>query len=60
MPVLFVYPINNEENNTRYERYKLLADSRENVLFGGRLGSYRYYDMWQVIKEALEMAAREI
>ena len=48
------YPVNDSENNERYARYKELADSEENVIFGGRLAEYRYYDMHQVIKSALD------
>lgn len=48
------YPINDEENNALYDRYKELADREKNVIFGGRLGKYRYYDMDQVIRAALD------
>ena len=48
------YPINNEKNNTLYEKYKELADRDKKVIFGGRLGQYKYYDMDKVIEEALE------
>lgn len=48
------YPVNDSENNERYSRYKELADSEEHVIFGGRLAEYRYYDMHQVIKSALD------
>lgn len=54
------YPINNEENNALYEKYKALAESKQNVIFGGRLGQYRYYDMDAVILTALENAEREL
>ncbi len=53
------YPINDEKNNRLYEAYRGLAEKEENVLFGGRLGMYRYYDMDKTIKAALEMAQRE-
>ena len=53
------YPVNNEKNNTLFEAYKKLAEKEKNVLFGGRLGQYRYYDMDKVIAAALDMAARE-
>ena len=53
------YPINDEKNNRLYEAYRELAEKEENVLFGGRLGMYRYYDMDKTIKAALEMAQRE-
>lgn len=50
------YPVNDEKNGALYERYKALADREENVLFGGRLGEYKYYDMDQVIAAALKAA----
>lgn len=48
------YPVNDEENSLRYSRYKELADVEEGVIFGGRLAEYKYYDMHQVIKSALD------
>ena len=48
------YPMNDEKNNALYERYRELAEKEEHVIFGGRLGMYRYYDMHQVIAEALK------
>lgn len=54
------YPINDESNNALYERYKSLAESEEKVIFGGRLGQYRYYDMDAVILAALEAAESEL
>lgn len=48
------YPINNSINSELYLKYKKLAKTEENVIFGGRLGEYRYYDMDQVIKSALD------
>ena len=48
------YPINNSRNSELYLKYKELAKTEENVIFGGRLGEYRYYDMDQVIKSALD------
>ena len=48
------YPINNEKNNELYNKYKELADKEENVIFGGRLGQYKYLDMDKVIAEALK------
>lgn len=47
------YPINDEANNTLYEKYKALAVTRPDVIFGGRLGQYKYYDMDKVIAAAL-------
>lgn len=49
------YPVNNERNNALYEKYKELALKEKNVLFGGRLGQYKYYDMDKVIEAAWEM-----
>lgn len=54
------YPVNNEKNNALYARYRELAEQEKNVLFGGRLGQYRYYDMDKVIAAALDMAAAEL
>lgn len=54
------YPVNNEKNDALYQKYKELADREERVIFGGRLGSYKYYDMDKVIKAALEMCVREL
>jgi UDP-galactopyranose mutase len=50
------YPVNNEENNALYEKYKALAEKEENVVFGGRLGQYKYYNMDQIVAEALALA----
>lgn len=54
------YPINDEKNNKLYEKYKELANKDENVIFGGRLGQYKYYDMNKVIEEALDLADKEL
>ncbi|GFI48913.1 UDP-galactopyranose mutase [Lachnospiraceae bacterium] len=48
------YPMNDEKNNALYEKYRALAEKEENVIFGGRLGMYRYFDMHQVAAEALK------
>ena len=53
------YPINNEKNNLLYLKYKDLADKENNVIFGGRLGQYKYYDMHNIILEALKIAENE-
>lgn len=47
------YPVNDEKNNKLYEKYKKLAEKEENVIFGGRLGEYKYYDMDKVIEKIL-------
>ncbi len=52
------YPMNDEKNNALFTRYQELAEKQERVLFGGRLGQYRYYDMDKVIAEALRMAGQ--
>lgn len=54
------YPMNDEKNNALYARYRELADQEEHVIFGGRLGMYRYYDMHQVVKEALECVRKAL
>lgn len=54
------YPMNDDENNALFEQYRQLADREKNVLFGGRLGQYRYYDMDKVIGAALELVSSEI
>ena len=48
------YPVNDEKNSALYAAYKKLADAQGNVIFGGRLGQYRYYDMDKVIRAALD------
>ena len=53
------YPIRDQLNEQKYQQYRALA-SRSRVLFGGRLGSYRYYDMHQVIAQALHAAEQEL
>ena len=50
------YPVNDEKNSTLYRQYRELAEKEEHVIFGGRLGEYKYYDMDQVIAAALEKA----
>lgn len=53
------YPINDEKNDRLYRQYKELAEKEPNVIFGGRLGEYKYYDMDQVIAAALERCENE-
>ena len=54
------YPVNNDRNNALYEKYCALAQQENKVIFGGRLGQYKYYDMHQVIAAALSCAEREL
>lgn len=54
------YPVNNERNNALFEKYKALADKEEKVIFGGRLGNYKYYDMDKVIIAALEAVEKYV
>lgn len=54
------YPINNAKNNSTYLKYKELADKEKNVIFGGRLAEYKYYDMHNVIESALICAKNEL
>ena len=54
------YPVNDEKNSALYQQYKALAGREEKVVFGGRLGEYKYYDMDQVIAAALQKAREEL
>ena len=54
------YPVNDEKNGALYQKYKALADAEPKVIFGGRLGEYKYYDMDAVIASALDMAKAEL
>ena len=54
------YPLNDDRNNTLYQKYKKLADEENKVIFGGRLGLYKYYDMDDVITEALKCTREEL
>ena len=51
------YPVNDEKNSNLYAQYRALAEQEENVIFGGRLGEYKYYDMDQVIAAALQKSS---
>ncbi|MBO5349935.1 MAG: UDP-galactopyranose mutase [Clostridia bacterium] len=53
------YPINNDKNNELYNKYKELSEKSTNVIFGGRLGQYKYFDMHKVIEEALNTVKKE-
>ena len=52
------YPVNDEKNNRLYSKYKEMAAKEENIIFGGRLGEYKYYDMDQVIAAALDISRK--
>jgi len=54
------YPVNDEKNSKNYKQYKSLADKQNNVIFGGRLAEYKYYDMHQVIASALARVKKEL
>jgi UDP-galactopyranose mutase len=54
------YPVNNDKNNELYQQYKELSEKEQKVIFGGRLGGYKYYDMDKVIVAALEMCTEEL
>lgn len=54
------YPVNDERNDALYEKYRALAQKEENVIFGGRLGNYKYYDMDKVIESALQTCRQEL
>ena len=54
------YPVNDAKNSTLYEQYKALAEAEGNVIFGGRLGEYKYYDMDKTIEVALTAAKKEL
>lgn len=54
------YPINDAKNSELYSRYRLLADKEKDVIFGGRLGDYKYYDMDKVIRSCLDRVRQEL
>lgn len=54
------YPINNEKNTVVYQKYQELAQKQFNIIFGGRLGEYKYYDMDKVIESALKRVEQEV
>ena len=54
------YPVNDEKNGALYAQYKALAEKESKVIFGGRLGEYKYYDMDAVIASALELCKKEL
>ena len=54
------YPVNDSTNNKKYAMYKKLADDTPNVIFGGRLAEYKYYDMHQIVAAALKKSEKEL
>ncbi len=54
------YPVNDEKNSALYQKYKALGEQEKHIIFGGRLGEYKYYDMDAVIASALDMCNREL
>ena len=54
------YPVNDDKNGALYQEYKKLADAETNVIFGGRLGEYKYYDMDAVVIRALDVVSAEL
>ena len=54
------YPVNDDKNSKLFEQYKKMAEKDSKVIFGGRLGNYKYYDMDKVIKASLELAKEEL
>ncbi|WP_418603320.1 UDP-galactopyranose mutase [Hwangdonia sp.] len=54
------YPINNDNNQNKYQQYKALSSQEDNIIFGGRLAEYKYYDMHQIIASALQKVKKEL
>ena len=54
------YPVNDEKNSRLYQEYKKMSEKEEHIIFGGRLGEYKYYDMDQVIASALDLCDKEL
>lgn len=54
------YPVNDEKNSKLYAEYKVLAEKESKIIFGGRLGEYKYYDMDAVIDSALKLGRKVI
>lgn len=54
------YPVNDNKNNEKYRKYQKLAEEHPNIIFGGRLGMYKYFDMHQVIGAALALVKKEL
>ena len=54
------YPVNDERNEKLYKQYQRLAENEKDIIFGGRLGEYKYYDMDAVIASALQLCEKEL
>ena len=54
------YPMNDQKNNELYAKYRRLADKEDRVIFGGRLGMYKYFDMHNIVAEALKCVRNEV
>ncbi|MCR5734536.1 MAG: UDP-galactopyranose mutase, partial [Lachnospiraceae bacterium] len=54
------YPVNDDKNSNLYKKYRELADKEDRVIFGGRLGQYKYFDMHQVVESALSLSKSEL
>ena len=54
------YPVNDEANTCLFQQYKVLADKETNVIFGGRLAEYKYYDMAPIIEQVMCLEKREL
>lgn len=54
------YPVNDEKNMEILKKYEELAENKGNIIFGGRLGRYKYYDMWETIDESLKLVEKEL
>ena len=53
------YPVNNQENELLYEQYHHLANQEKNVIFGGRLAEYKYYDMAPIVEKVMKIWKKE-
>ena len=54
------YPINDEKNQELYQKYRAKADKESNLILGGRLAEYKYYDMDKVIESAFQLVEKEL
>ena len=49
------YPVNNDNNNALYQKYRAMADAERDVIFGGRLAEYKYYDMAPIVEKVMNL-----